>query len=164
MQLFLMRHGETVAARENSEQPLSRVGIATIQATAQTMKRFGLDFSTIVCSRLRRSHQSAALVAEAVRYPHSDIIESDTVRPEAAGEELRAWLTTLPELEAVLVVGHLPSLERLAALLLGGREDQLLLRFPNGGLTLLELDVLNPGAAELVFQLTPEQLRLLAVS
>lgn len=161
MRLYLMRHGESVSERENPEQPLSRAGIATIQATAAAMKRLDLSFSTMVCSPLRRSHQSAALVAEAVRYPYTDIVESAAVYPEATAAEGLVLLRSLPEPDAVLIAGHLPALERLSSALLIG-SDRLRLRFPNGGLTLLELETAEPGEAELVWQLSPPQLRLLA--
>ena len=79
MELYFMQHGQAVSEQEDPAKPLSREGVAQIQASAKAMHRLGLAFDVIVCSPKRRSHQSAALVAEAVRYPYSDILESKAV-------------------------------------------------------------------------------------
>lgn len=160
MQLYLMQHGQSLNEEEHPEQPLSRAGIATVQESAAALKRLGLNFSAIVCSPKRRAHQTAALIAEAVRYPYSDIGESNALKPTAPPGEVLAFLRDLPENDSVLVVGHLPSLAHLAALLLGG-EQQPRLRFAPGGLTLLDCSEPQAGGAELVFHLPPEHLRLL---
>lgn len=160
MQLYLMQHGQALSEEVNPEQPLSRAGIATIQSSAAALKRLGLTFTAIVCSPKRRAHQSAALVAEAVRYPYSDIGESDTLKPHAAPGEALAYLRELPENDVVLVVGHLPALTRLIQLLLG-LNGELPLRIAHGGLTRLDCRELDAGAAELIYHLQPEQLQLL---
>jgi phosphohistidine phosphatase len=158
MQLYLMQHGQALAASENPERPLSREGVATIRATAAALKKLGLAFDTIACTRKKRSHQSAALVAEAVNYPYTDLVESDTLEPDAPPQGALAFLAALPENGAVLVAGHLPSLAGIAALLLGA---PVRLRFEHGGVCRLDLAAPAPGAAELVWQLTAPQLRLL---
>ncbi len=62
---------------------------------------------------------------------------------------------------AVLIVGHLPNLSEVASLLLGG-ECGNRIRFENGGLCRLDSDDLEPGGAELVFQLPFALVRQLA--
>jgi len=76
MEIYLLRHGQAVSEQEDPARPLSRDGVEQIQASASAIRRLGLVFDVIVCSPKRRSHQSAALVAEAIRYPYSDILES----------------------------------------------------------------------------------------
>lgn len=159
MQLYLMQHGQAMAESENPERPLSREGVATVRATAAAMKRLGLVFDTIACTRRKRSHQSAALVAEAVNYPYTDLLESESLAPKAPPVEALAFLAGLPENGSILVVGHLPSLPGLAALLLGA---SVRLRFEHGGLCRLDLATPAAGEAELVWHLTAHQLRLLA--
>jgi phosphohistidine phosphatase len=159
MQLYLMQHGQAVPETENPEQPLSREGVATIRASAAALKRLGLSFDLIVCSPKKRSHQSAALVAEGVNYPYSDIAETAAVKPTAPAEEALAYLRRHVGCQRVLVAGHLPSLADLAALLLGA---PVRLRFEHGGLCRLDAEEPAPGAAELVWHLPAAVLRLLA--
>jgi len=161
MELYLMQHGQAVPETENPEQPLSREGVAQIQASAAAMKRLGLAFDLLVCSPKRRAHQSAALVAEGVNYPYSDIVESAAFSAKAPPAEALDFLRRRGTERSVLVAGHLPSLAAIASLLLGG-ETPVRLRFENGGLCRLDTAELAPGSGELVFQCTAAQLRLLA--
>jgi phosphohistidine phosphatase len=160
MQLYLMQHGQAVPETENPEQPLSREGVAQIQASAAAMKRLDLAYDLIVCSPKKRSRQSAALVAEGVNYPYSDIVETDAVKPAAPADDTVSFLRQNPTCTSVLIAGHLPSLARIASLLLGG-DAPVRLRFENGGLCRLDTADLAPGMAELVFHLSAAQMQML---
>lgn len=161
MQLYLMQHGQALPETENPEQPLSREGVAQIQTAAAAMKRLGIAFDLIVCSPKKRSHQSSALVAERVNYPYSDIVETEAVKPAAPADDALSFLRQNRDCKTVLIAGHLPSLARIASLLLGGDTD-VHLRFENGGLCRLDTTDLEPGRAELVFHLPAAQMRILA--
>jgi len=161
MEIYLMQHGQAVPESENPEQPLSREGVEQIRTAAAAMKRLGIALDLLVCSPKRRAHQSAALVAEGVNYPYSDILESELFLPSASPQDALDFLCRFSGERSLLVAGHLPSLARIAALLLGGTES-VRLRFENGGLCRLDTAEPAPGSAELVFQLTPAQLHLLA--
>lgn len=161
MQLYLMQHGQALPETENPERPLSREGVAQIQASAAAMKRLGIALDLIVCSPKKRSHQSAALVAEGVNYPYSDIVETEAVKPTAPADDAVSFLRQHTDCSSVLIAGHLPSLARIAAQLLGG-DTPVRLRFENGGLCRLDTAELAPGMAELVFHLPAAQLRMLA--
>ena len=161
MELYLMRHGEAVLEAENPE-PLSREGVAQIQTAAAAMKRLGIALDVIVCSPKRRAHQTAALVGEGVNYPYSDIMTTEAVNPTAPGEDAIDFLRQYRESRAVLIAGHLPSLEEIASLLLTGGRSRVNIHFDNGCLCRLDLPDLAAPAAELRYHLAPEQLRLLA--
>ena len=152
MQLYLMQHGQAVPETEHPEKPLSREGVAQIQTSAAVMKKLGIAPDLIVCSPKKRSRQSAALVAEGVNYPYSDILETEAVKPAAPADDTLSFLRQNPACASVLIVGHLPSLTRIASLLLGG-DTSVRVRFENGGLCRLDTTDLTPGEAELVFHL-----------
>ncbi|HXV22524.1 MAG TPA: histidine phosphatase family protein [Desulfuromonadales bacterium] len=152
MQLYLMQHGQAVPETEHPEQPLSREGVAQIQTSAAVMKKLGIAPDLIVCSPKKRSRQSAALVAEGVNYPYSDILETEAIKPAAPADDTLSFLRQNPACASVLIVGHLPSLTRIASLLLGG-DTSVRVRFENGGLCRLDTTDLTPGEAELVFHL-----------
>ena len=161
MQIYLMQHGQAVPESENPEQPLSREGVAQIQSSATAMKRLGIALDLIVCSPKKRSRQTAALIAEGVNYPYSDIVESETVKPTASAIDAVSFLRQSHDCTTVLIAGHLPSLVNLASLLLGG-DTSVRLRFETGGLCRIDTTDLAPGEAELVFHLPAVQMRLLA--
>jgi phosphohistidine phosphatase len=161
MEIYLMRHGQALPATEDAEEPLSRDGVSQIQASAAALKKMGVVPDLIVSSPRRRSRQSAALVAERVNYPHSDIVETTAVQPSAAAEEALTLLRRYPESKAILIAGHLPSLANIAALLLGAPAP-LRLRFGNGSLCRIDVPLPAPGQGELAWHLPVEQLRIIA--
>ena len=69
MKVYLMQHALAYSSEEDQERPLSPAGIDQAKAAAKGIKRLGLTFDLIVTSPKRRAHQTAALIAEGVRFP-----------------------------------------------------------------------------------------------
>ncbi len=160
MNVFLMRHGQALAETEDPLQGLSAEGVTQIRASAGAMKRLGLFPELVLCSPKKRAKQTAALVAEIVNYPYSDIVESELLLPRADPETLVALLEKYRDRQSLLLVGHLPSLNRILSLLLGGGEIPV--SFESGGVCCVARDDGEDRRTELCFCLTAEQLRLLA--
>lgn len=160
MELYLLPHGLALSPAQDPEQPLSRDGIDQIKAVAVVMKRLGLTIDTLIASGEKRSRQSAALIAEGINYPYSDIIESPLVAPAASKEDLETLLSRLQDRPSVLIAGHRPSLALLGGMLLEAAGDRLQLE--SGAFGHWTLQSLQPLEARLRFWLTPAQIRLLA--
>ena len=154
MKLYLMQHAIAYPAEENSERPLSPAGIDQAKAAAKGIKRLGLNFDLIVASPKRRAHQTAALIAEGIRYPHSDILTTEAVLPDQLPQELLDLLQKEPAESQILVIGHQPQLAKLARQLMQGGE----LLIENAGLTCI--NILGPASARLEFHLKAAQLAL----
>ena len=160
MELYLMQHG-LAETGEDPDPPLSRAGVTQIQTSARAMKRLGLRFDLIACSPKKRARQTAALVAEAVNYPYSDLLESDLLKPLAPPGETLRLLERNPEDRAVLFTGHLPSLAEIAALLLGNG-CRVRIHVENGGLLRIDRAPDQEPQGLLRYSLTAAQLGLLA--
>lgn len=156
MKLYLMQHALAYSAAEEPERPLNLEGIVQAKAAARGIKRLGLAFDLIVASPKRRAHQTAALIAEGVRFPYSDILTTSTALPEHPPEGLLELLYREPPESRILVVGHLPQLAKLAASLMQGGTLQI----ANAGLACFDLD--QSRAAKLDFHLQAEHLARLA--
>ena len=154
MKLYLMQHALAYPVEEDSERPLSPTGIDQAKAAARGIKRLGLSFDLIVTSPKRRAHQTAALIAEGVRYPHSDIMTTETVLPNQSPQGLLDLLQKESAESSILVVGHMPQLAKLASDLMHGGE----LLIENAGLTCFDISELK--SARLEFHLKAEQLAL----
>lgn len=156
MKLYLMQHALAYPAEENPERPLSPAGVNQAKATARGIKRLGLTFDLIIASPKRRSHQTAALIAESVRFPYSDILTTEVALPDSPPEDLLDLLRQEQETSSILVVGHQPQLADIAGRLL--RCGTILIE--NAGLTCLDID--QTGQPRLVFHLRAEQLALMS--
>lgn len=147
MKVYLMQHALAYSADEDPDRPLRPEGIDQAKAAARGVKRLGLTFDLIVASPKRRSHQTAALVAEGVRYPHSDILTTEVVLPEQQPQALLDLLQKEAPDSSVLVVGHMPHLAKLSALLLQGGE----VSFENAGLACFDLSA-SPARLEFLLK------------
>jgi phosphohistidine phosphatase len=152
MKVYLMQHALAYSSEEDQERPLSPAGIGQAKAAAKGIKRLGLTFDLIVTSPKRRAHQTAALIAEGVRFPHSDILTTEAVLPQSQPQELLDLLQKELPQSSVLVVGHMPQLGKLSSQLLQGGE----MLFENSGLACFEISSSHP--ARLKFLLTAQQL------
>ena len=161
MELYLLQHGLALAAEDDPEQPLSKDGVAQIQAAGIALQRLGVRPGLIACSPKKRSKQSAALIAEAINYPYSDILESELLQPLTPPQETLRLLRRHAESGALLLAGHLPSLAEVASLLLGNG-CRVRVHFENGGLVRLDLSEFAANRAELRYSLSAAQIRLIA--
>ena len=155
MNLYLIRHAEALSDSENASRPLTAAGMADAERMAQLLARAGLARpSEIRHSTQLRARQTAACFARAWGgVPEREVagLESlDDAQPLA-----RALATAPADLA---LVGHLPQLPRLAALLLAGDPALDLIDLPPAG----ALCLLRTGGAQpswcLRWMLTPRLL------
>jgi phosphohistidine phosphatase len=134
VKLYLVRHGEAVPEEENPERPLSRRGRAESQNMALFLGVAGIRVPRIVHSGKKRAAETADILGSSILGPECEARDGlgpkDPVGPIA--EEITAWT------EDVMIVGHLPFLERLASQLLTGDEKRLGLDFSTGAVVCLE--------------------------
>jgi phosphohistidine phosphatase len=132
MRLYLVQHGEAVNAPVEAEKTLSPKGLRDARALAEACARQRIEAVEVIHSGKARARQTAEVLAESLDLPvraTAGLDPLDPVRPFADG---------CGEMRSTVVVGHLPFLERLAALLLAGREDPPVLAFQRGGMACLE--------------------------
>ena len=153
MRLYLMQHALAYSSAEDSARPLNPDGVKQAKQSASGIKRLGLVFDLIMTSPKRRAKQTAALVAEQVRYPYSDIMTTEALLPDRTPAELLELLQKESTDSRILIVGHLPHLALLAETLSGGD-----LVFENAGLTCLEMS--GPKTARLAFHLQAGHLHM----
>ncbi len=150
-ELILLRHAHAEAAaagQDDIDRPLSRQGQAEAEAAGQWLKSNGYLPDRVVCSSARRARETLEQVLSVIGY----IEQSQESRIyEATPGDLMAVADEHKELSRVLLVGHNPGLEQLAALLSSGQSGDFR-GMPAGGVAVLKLPAdadLEPGVAEL---------------
>lgn len=115
MNLYLVRHGDALAAPTDTQRPLSPTGTLQIQQVAAYLHDQNTQISHIYHSGLLRAQQSAAILAE--RLGVSDVACITGLKPDDAIDQL---IHTLPDWhENTLLVSHLPYLADLLYALIG---------------------------------------------
>ena len=134
MILYLVRHGDAVAASVDPARPLSNRGQVEIQRIARWAKNDEVRVAEIRHSGKRRALETARIIAAAIE-PERGIREVRGLSPNGDADAVAESLET--EVEDVMFVGHLPFMGILASLLLKDDPTHGPLSFPTGGLVVL---------------------------
>jgi phosphohistidine phosphatase len=133
MKLLLVQHGEALADAVDPSKPLSPEGVRDVQALATACRKFGLHARDILHSGKLRAQQTAEILGATLSAPIRSTAGLDPLDPpKLLAEQCEEWT------DDRIIVGHMPFLGRLAALLLANREDPPVVAFQRGGMICLE--------------------------
>jgi phosphohistidine phosphatase len=135
MKLYLVRHGDNNAVDIDPDKNLSEQGRKDLAKVADVLKNAAVFVEEIYHSGIRRSIQTAEILAGAVQL-NGKIKEHDFLKPNDPAEKMAH---ELEERNAdLMIVGHLPYLGKLASYLLSGLEQSDLIEFERGSVLCLE--------------------------
>jgi phosphohistidine phosphatase len=122
MNLFILRHASAGTSRANplidKKRPLDKDGKRHCLQLAAILNAQKTSFDLVVSSPLKRSLQTAQLVATETGY-EATIVTSDALAPTAQFKDFQRLLQSITGRENILFVGHNPNLAAfLGALLL----------------------------------------------
>lgn len=134
VELYLVQHGLAKTENEDPERPLTDQGIDGVTRVARhAVEKSGVRAARVVHSGKTRARQTAEIWGGLL---DADIEQADALAPN---DDPAAWVERLnAEADDVMLVGHLPHLDRLAGLLLTDQSDRSVIRFRQGGLVGLE--------------------------
>ena len=150
-ELILLRHAHAEAAapgQADLDRPLSAEGLAEAESAGRWLKDNGWVPDCVLCSPSRRTRETLEAVLGEVGYIDQRIEPSIY---EATPCGLIALADAHRDVGRLMLVGHNPGLERLAALLHSGQSGDYR-GMPPGGVAVLTMPVdaaLEPGIARL---------------
>jgi phosphohistidine phosphatase len=155
MNLYLVQHAEAMLKEENPERPLSEKGRGDIQKVAGYLARNAdILIRQINHSGKTRARQTAEILAEALE-PTEGISDVPDLAPR---DDPNVWVSYLADTTRnLMLVGHLPHLSKLAALLLCNDDTKTVVAFQMGGVVCLGRD--EGGDWSLRWMVTPEIIR-----
>jgi phosphohistidine phosphatase len=138
MRAYLVQHGKAKSKEEDPDRPLTDEGRSELGRVAAFAERSEqITVGRIWNSGKTRAAESAQILANALR-PPLGVRSAEAMDP---GDPPEVWAERLPQMaQDVMLVGHLPHLARLAALLLTGDSKRETVIFENGGIVCLEHD------------------------
>jgi phosphohistidine phosphatase len=147
MQIYLVQHGEAKPEEIDAERRLTESGTRAVHKVAGFLRTSGgVQVDAIWHSGKPRAQQTAELLALGTRAGERAVIRRDGLAPKDAVEPIKQ------ELERgnsnVMIVGHLPFLGRLTALLLTGNADNDIVAFQFGCVVCLRRDDANKWKLE----------------
>ena len=136
MKLYLIQHGETKPEVEDPERSLTAHGEEEVKKVALRTGNLNVVPSRIFHSGKLRAKQTAELVAKGLRISPGRLEAAQGLNPN---DDVKPWAKRIGnEKEDMMIVGHLPFLEKLVSHLLSGNENSRLVLFRNGAVVCLE--------------------------
>jgi phosphohistidine phosphatase len=154
MHVYLVQHGKAKSAEEDPNRSLSDEGREEVRRIAEFLRGLRITISLIEHSGKARAEETAHILASSVRCTTGPW-RTDGLNPNDDPEATANFLNVYTD--DVLIVGHLPHLERLVSLLLTGTPDRRPVRFRNGGVVCLDKD--RNGIWSLVWAIVPDLLK-----
>jgi phosphohistidine phosphatase len=155
MRLYLSQHGKAKNKEEDATRPLSDSGRAETEKVARFIyENTTLHLTNIFHSGKLRAKQTAEIFNKHFQ-PSGDLQETDGLTPM---DDPNIWAKEAQELKNdVMLVGHLPHMSKLAAVLLCQDVEKLPVKFKNSGVVLLVKD--DSGDWSLEWMIIPDLIR-----
>lgn len=135
MFLYLVQHAQALNKDEDPSRSLSENGIRDVKKIASFSRGLKISPHQIVHSGKMRALQTAQLIADRV---NSDmgVLESDGLMPM---DDPEMWFGRLGKIhEDMMIVGHLPHLNKLASLLICRDKEKQIINFEMGSIVCLK--------------------------
>jgi phosphohistidine phosphatase len=139
MALFLVQHGKSLPKEKDPDQGLSKDGISETQALAELAVENNVQVIRIIHSGKKRALQTAAIFMKALE-PEAGISKGAGLAPL---DDVSEFAATLNNDENIMVVGHLPFLERLVSHLVAVTQERPVVKFQNSGIICLDTDAIS---------------------
>ena len=134
MFLYLVQHAEAKGKEEDPARDLTDQGRKDMERVARYLKRLQVQVSQIFHSGKTRAHSTATLLAAQVQ-PAAGVSEAPGLAPL---DDPDLWAGRIADTkEDIMLVGHLPHLAKLAALLISGDQELSVVNFQMGGVVCL---------------------------
>ncbi len=136
MKLYLIQHGEAKSEAEDPERSLTERGEKEVLAVSKMAGGLQIRPSKINHSGKLRVKQTAEIVASALKVHDSLAQPVQGLNPN---DDIHPWVEQISkEKEDLILVGHVPFLEKLTSSLLCGDENARLVLFRYGAIVRLD--------------------------
>lgn len=148
LRLILLRHAKsswTDPGRDDHDRPLNARGQKAAPLIGRFMRDEKLDPDLVLCSPARRARETWKLASAELKSAPRLLMEDALYDFGNGGRVLDTVRGKADSAKSVLVVGHNPSIERLAQRLVGKGDAKLRKRlgekYPTGALAVISFDI-----------------------
>jgi len=151
MSLYLVQHGKSLPEEIDPDRPLSGEGVTAVYHIARKAAEYNIPVSQIIHSGKTRAQQTAEIISAHVK-PESGIKKASGLNPN---DDVTSIASQVSGSENIMLVGHLPFMERLVSYLITGTIDKTVVKFQNGGIVCLDQEP-DKGTWFIKWTLMPE--------
>ncbi len=130
MILYLVQHAEAKREEEDPARDITEKGLLDVESVAHHLKRLNVQVNQIVHSGKTRARTTAKILADHLQ-PPAGLTEAPGLSPM---DDPKVWADQIAAMDKdIMLVGHLPHLGKLAALLMSGDQERSVVNFQMGG-------------------------------
>ena len=167
MELYVIRHAIAQPLGQQNDftdekRALTSEGRDRMREAAKGLRKLEVELDLMLTSPLARAVETAEIVAAALGLGKKEVEQTANLAPGASIDELFAEIKRRTGAESIALIGHQPDLgELISAIVCGG--DGFAIQLKKGSVCLINVTETVPTLrGELMWLLTPKQLRLLA--
>ena len=136
MPLYLVQHGQSLPKNVDPDQGLSEEGVKETDRIAGVAKSYHINVGQILHSVKTRARKTADIFASALN-PAGGVKEVEGLKPM---DDVAAFAASISPDTNIMLVGHLPFMERMTSYLVTGSIDKPVFKFQNSGIVCLDQD------------------------
>lgn len=141
MIIYIVRHasaGQHLSnPKKDEKRPLDADGIQQCGFVGRALAALNAQPDVIISSPLKRATQTASLVGNEIGYEGKLQLEV-AMRPEASFTDFRRMLDKYSKYEAIMIVGHNPSITEFLARMIAKSGCEALVDFKKGAVARIE--------------------------
>lgn len=164
MIIYFLRHASAGKAHANTKKderrPLDEEGILQARYVGRMLANLDVQVEQIISSPLKRAMQTASLVANEMAF-EGEVQRDAALRPESDFAQFKAMAERYRKNEAIMVVGHNPSLTEFLAKSVGSATGTAHIDLKKGAVARVDM---NGRAGILEWLVTPRIARTLQAS
>ncbi|MBX2849458.1 MAG: histidine phosphatase family protein [Acidiferrobacterales bacterium] len=149
MRLYLLRHGMTAPAEDDTKRRLTEDGIAALKKVIGRRRAALFDIDEVHSSPMGRVRQTAEIASQEFKFK-GEITDNESLMKLTRADDIVPTLQHLTESSNVMLVSHESSLCNFLIWLTG---DDVLMS--NSSLTAVRTDKLEQGAGKILWQESP---------
>ena len=150
MRVYLVQHGQAKSEEEDPQRRLTDKGIGEVEKVADFLRSLKFAVDAVWHSGKARAQQTGELLAKAIG-ALDRIVQHEGLGPK---DQVTATKEALQQTSGdVMIVGHLPFLGKLVALLVTGSEANEIVEFQFGGVVCIERR--DRGKWKIAWMITP---------
>lgn len=167
MELYIIRHAIAQPLGQQNDftdekRMLTSEGRDRMREAAKGLSKLGVELDLILTSPLVRAVETAEITASALGLDKKEIEQTANLAPGASIDELFTEIKRITGAESIALVGHQPDLGELISTIVQC-DDGLAIQLKKGSICCLNVTETVPTLrGQLMWLLTPRQLRLLA--
>jgi phosphohistidine phosphatase len=159
MIVYFLRHASAGQHKadpaKDEKRPLDKDGIEQCGYIGRALAAMDVHIDVLIASPLKRATQTASLVGNEIAFEGKLTLDK-ALRPDGTFEQFRECLRKFAKAEAVMVVGHNPSLSEFLSLLISERSSEVAVDLKKGAVARVEMD---NKSANLQWCVTPKLVR-----